>query len=216
LEILELKAEKRDATGKGNARVLRRDGRIPAVLYGPDTEPVSLSVQASEIEVLLKHAKSQQQLINIDFGDGTPKPTMIKELQIRPVKGDFLHVDFYEVDMARKIRVPVPVVVKGKCIGVEMGGLLQIIRREVEVLCLPLEIPEIIEIDVTDLDIGDSVHVNDIQMEGDTEISADVNFTIITVLAPKKEEVVAEEEEEGLEEEGAEGEASDEEASAEE
>jgi len=205
LEILELKAERRSTIGKGPARSLRRDGKVPAVLYGSDIQPVSLSIQAKEIEVLLKNAKFNQQLINIDLGDGIRKPTMIKEIQLRPVKGDFLHIDFYEVKMDRKIRVHVPVVLKGKCIGIEMGGLLQIIRRELEVLCYPGEIPESIEIDVTDLNIGNSVHVNDIQLEGDMEIPADVNFTIVTVLAPKKESVVTEED--GVEAEAVAGEA---------
>jgi len=205
LEILELKAERRSTIGKGPARSLRRDGKVPAVLYGSDIQPVSLSIQAKEIEVLLKNAKFSQQLINIDLGEGIRKPTMIKEIQFRPVKGDFLHIDFYEVNMDRKIRVNVPVVLKGKCIGIEMGGLLQIIRRELEVLCYPGEIPESIEIDVTDLNIGNSVHVNDIQLEGDMEIPADVNFTIVTVLAPKKESVVTEED--GVEAEAVAGEA---------
>jgi len=205
LEILELKAERRSTIGKGPARSLRRDGKVPAVLYGSDIQPVSLSIQAKEIEVLLKNAKFNQQLINIDLGDGIRKPTMIKEIQLRPVKGDFLHIDFYEVKMDRKIRVHVPVVLKGKCMGIEMGGLLQIIRRELEVLCYPGEIPESIEIDVTDLNIGNSVHVNDIQLEGDMEIPADVNFTIVTVLAPKKESVVTEED--GVEAEAVAGEA---------
>ncbi|MBA4368227.1 MAG: 50S ribosomal protein L25 [Desulfobacterium sp.] len=205
LEILELKAEKRSTIGKGPARSLRRDGKVPAVLYGSDIEPVSLSIQAKEIEVLLKNAKFNQQLINIDMGDGVLKPTMIKEIQLRPVKGDFLHIDFYEVNMGRKIRVRVPVVLKGKSIGVEMGGLLQIIRRELEVLCYPGEIPEAIEIDVTDLNIGNSVHVNDIHLEGDMEIPADVNFTVVTMLAPKKESVATEDE--GIEAEAVAGEA---------
>jgi large subunit ribosomal protein L25 len=163
-----------------------------------------LSVKAAEIEMLLKNAKSRQQLINVDFGEGAPKPTMIKEMQRNPLKGDFLHLDFYEVAMDRKIRAYVPIIVKGKCVGVEMGGLLQIIRRELEVLCYPSEIPESIVLDITDLDVGDSIHVEDIQLEGDIEIPADVNFTVITVLAPKKEAVeVSEEEEEGAEEEAA-------------
>jgi large subunit ribosomal protein L25 len=205
LEILELKAEKRNTIGKGPARSLRRDGKVPAVLYGSDIQPVSLSIQAKEIEVLLRNAKFNQQLINIDLGDGVRKPTMIKEIQFRPVKGDFLHIDFYEVKMDRKIRVHVPVVLKGKCIGIEMGGLLQIIRRELEVLCYPGEIPEAIEIDVTDLNIGNSVHVNDIHLEGDMEIPAEVNFTVVTMLAPKKESVATEEE--GIETEAVAGEA---------
>lgn len=215
MEILELKAEKRFLTGKGPARSLRREGKIPAVLYGPATEPVKLSVIENEIELLLKNAKSRQQLIKIDMGEGTPKATMIKELQTRPVKGDFLHVDFYEVDMARKTRVAVPVVITGKSVGVENGGLLQIVRRELEVLCYPADIPESIVIDITELDVGDSIHVEDIELEGDMEIPAEVNFTVVTVLAPKKEEVEAEEEK-GLEEEGAEPEAGTEAAAAEE
>lgn len=204
MEILELKAEKRSTTGKGAARSLRRSGKVPAVLYGADAKSMCLSVKAVEIEMLLKNAKSRQQLINVDFGEGAPKPTMIKEMQRNPLKGDFLHLDFYEVAMDRKIRAYVPIIVKGKCIGVEMGGLLQIIRRELEVLCYPSEIPESIVLDITDLDVGDSIHVEDIQLEGDIEIPADVNFTVITVLAPKKEAVeVSEEEEEGAEEEAA-------------
>jgi len=214
LEILELKAEKRQSTGKGESRSLRREGKIPAVLYGPDTQPVYFSINEHEFITLLKNAQSSQQLIKIDTGDGEPQAAMIKELQTKPVTEEILHIDFYKVDMNRKIRVRVPIIVKGKSIGVELGGLLQIVRRKLEVLCLPLEIPESIEIDVTDLDVGDSVHVEDISLQGDLEIPADVNFTVITVLAPKKEEVVEEEEEEeeGLEEEGAEEEPSDEES----
>ncbi len=213
MEILELHAEKRQSTGKGASHTLRRGGRVPAVLYGPDTQPVSLTVNEHEIATLLKNAKSSQQLIKIDTGDGEQYSAMIKELQTKPVTGRFLHVDFYKVDMNRKIRVRVPVIVKGKSIGVEMGGLLQIIRRRLEVLCLPLEIPESIEIDITNLDIGDSVHVEDIPLQDGIEIPADVNFTVITVLAPKKESVG--EEEEGLEEEGV-GEKTPEEDSADE
>jgi len=214
LEILELKAEKRQSTGKGESRSLRREGKIPAVLYGPDTQPVYFSINEHEFITLLKNAQSSQQLIKIDTGDGEQQAAMIKELQTKPVTEEILHIDFYKVDMNRKIRVRVPIIVKGKSIGVELGGLLQIVRRKLEVLCLPLEIPESIEIDVTDLDVGDSVHVEDISLQGDIEIPADVNFTVITVLAPKKEEVVEEEEEEeeGLEEEGAEEEPSDEES----
>jgi large subunit ribosomal protein L25 len=90
--------------------------------------------------------------------------------------------------MDQKIKVMVPVVTTGKCVGVELGGMLQIIRRELEVFCLPDQIPENITIDITDLDIGDSFHVEDLQLEGDVEIPADVNFTILTVLSPKAEE----------------------------
>jgi len=214
LEILELKATKRQRTGRGESRMLRQGGRIPAILYGPDTQSVPLSVNEHEFETLLKNAKSSQQLIKIDTGDGVQQSAMIKELQTKPVTGKFVHVDFYKVDMNRKVRVRVPVILKGKSKGVELGGLLQIIRRRLEILCLPLEIPEFIEIDITDLDVGDSIHVKDIVLKDGLEIPPDVNFTVITVLAPKKE-VVEEEVAEGLEEAGVEEDAT-EEASADE
>jgi large subunit ribosomal protein L25 len=204
LERIELKAKIRTTVGNGPARVLRRDGKVPAVLYGPKTEPILLAVDTKDIELILKQG-GVSQLLNLVIQNGkeASKPAMIKELQVHPVSGKFLHIDFYEIDMERKIRVGVPVVTVGDSIGVELGGLLSIIRREIEVLCLPTEIPDAIEVDVTDLDVGDSVHVEEIQLPEGAEISADVNFTVITVLAPKVE-AEPEEEEEELEEEAAE------------
>ena len=116
------------------------------------------------------------------------------ELPTRPVSQDFIHIDFYEIDMKRKIKVNVPVVTEGKSKGVELGGVLQIIRHDLEVLCFPGEIPEEIVIDITDLDMGDSVHVEEIPLEGDAEIQADFNYTVLTVLSPKVEEEEVEEE----------------------
>jgi large subunit ribosomal protein L25 len=205
LEQFEIKAKVRKSFGNGPARVLRREGKIPAVLYGPKTEPISLSVEIQDLEQITKKSNIARAILNLVIQNGKEliKPAMIKELQMHPVSGKFLHVDFYEIDMSRKIRVKVPVVVKGKAKGVELGGFLQIIRRDVDVLCLPSQIPTAIEVDVTDLDIGDSFHVNQIQFEGDIEIPSDVNYTIITVLSPKVEaEVVEEEPEEVAEEEG--------------
>lgn len=200
MELIELKANIRNSTGKGQARVLRRAEKVPAVLYGPGTEPVLLSVGIKDLEKVLKKSTASQALLNLTIlnGENTSRPAMIKELQIHPVSRDYLHIDFYKISMDRKIRVKVPVVVKGKSRGVEEGGILQIIRRELEILCLPTEIPETIELDITELDIGDSIHVNEIPFEGDIEIPADVNFTVITVLSPKAE--VEEVEEEGEEE----------------
>jgi large subunit ribosomal protein L25 len=136
---------------------------------------------------------------------------MIKELQSHPVSGNFIHIDFYEIDMNRKINVMIPIVARGKSKGVEDGGLLQIVRREIEVLCLPGDIPETIEIDITNLDIGDSVHVEEIPLGDNVELPSDVNFTVVTISSPKVEEEGAAEAEEGLEgaEEEAEGEAAE-------
>ena len=210
MEQIELKARVRTSVGNGPARVLRREGKIPAVLYGPKTEPILLSVDVKDIEHVLKQGGVGQVLLNlvIQNGKSVEKPAMIKELQAHPVSGKFLHIDFYEIDMSRKIRVGVPVVTVGQCKGIESGGMLQIVRRELEVLCLPTQIPESIEVNVADLDIGDSVHVEEIHLEGDVEIPADVNFTVVTVLSPKVE-AEPEEEEEELEEEVAEEEGAE-------
>ncbi len=204
MEILNLKVHPREAVGNGPARVLRSEEKIPAVLYGPNTEPLKLAVDKLELEPVFKAGAASQKLFNlqIEGADGGRK-VMIKEMQRHPVSRNLLHMDFYEVSMDQKLKVMVPVVTTGHSVGVEMGGMLQIIRRELEVFSLPDRIPENITIDITDLDIGDSFHVEDLQLEGEIEIPADVNFTILTVLSPMAEEAeVVEEAEEGELEEG--------------
>ena len=195
--------------GNGPARQLRQKGLVPAVIYGPGKDSEMLSINARDLEKVLKGSHTIQVLLNLNIENGgsETRKAMIKELQSDPVSRQILHVDFYEIDPNRKILMKVPVVAKGKAAGVEMGGLLQIIRREIEVLCLPGEIPENIELDVTGLNIGDSIHVKDIDLEGDLEIPAEVDFTVITCIGKKAEAEEEEEEEEG--EEGAEEEAAE-------
>lgn len=209
METIELKTTVRNTVGNGPARELRRQGHIPAVLYGPGKEPVLLSIDKNEFEKILKNQEISHLLLNLVIRNGkeSKRTAMIKELQKNPVSQAFLHVDFYEISMDRKIRVNVPVVAIGRAQGVELGGVLQIIRRELEVLCLPGDIPAAFEVDITNLDIGDSIHVEDIPHAEGVEIPADVNFTVITVLSPKME---AEEEEEGEAAEAAEGEDAEE------
>jgi large subunit ribosomal protein L25 len=212
LEQINLNARVRKTTGNNPARALRREGRIPAVLYGPKTEPILLSIESREFEQIVKKSTIGSVLLNLQIqnGDATSRPAMVKELQTHPVTQRFLHVDFYEVDMQRKIKVMVPVVIRGKAKGIEEGGLLQIVCREIEVLCLPTEIPEAFEVDVSDLDIGDAIHLEDIQTVGDIEIVEETNVTVVTVLAPKVEVEAAEELMEGEELAEAEGAAEEE------
>ena len=204
MNFVELKTNIRTKVGNGPARALRREGKIPAVLYGPGAEPVLLSVAVNDLEQALKKSKAAQILLNvlIQNGETSTKSAMIKELQTHPVSRDFLHVDLYEIALDRKITVKVPIAIKGKSIGVEEGGVLQTVRRELEVSCLPFAIPEVIEIDVTDLDIGDSIHVGKLSVGEGIELMDDDHFTVVTVLSPKVEEVEVEEledEEEGVE-----------------
>ena len=205
MELIELKTNIRTTTGNGPARRLRQKGQIPAVLYGPGTESVLLSVNISDIDMVLKKGRIGQALLNLvipDNGETSVKTVMVKELQIQPVSRNYLHIDFYEVAMDRKIMVNVPITTTGKAKGVEVGGILQIVRRELEVQCFPLDVPESIELDVTDLDIGDSIHVGDISLQSEIEFLGEENFTVVTIVSPKIEE-----EEEPIEEEEEEGEA---------
>ncbi len=208
MELIELKTETRIETGNGPARRLRRAGQIPAVYYGPNAKPVLLSVNKIDLETVLKKGGAGQVMLNLviqDNGETRSVPAMIKELQTHPVSRNFIHIDFYEINMDRKITVKVPIVTTGVAKGVESGGILQIVRRELEVECLPLEVPESIVIDISDLDIGDSFHVGRISLEGEIEILDDEDYTVVTVVSPKLEEVEEPEEEEaeeGIEEEG--------------
>ena len=223
MEQIDLKAQVRETTGKGPARTLRREGRIPAVLYGQKADSIMLSIDFKEFEQIVKKANIGSVLLNLQIQNGKTftRPAMIKELQTHPVTGAFLHIDFYEIDMQSKITVSGPVTTRGKSPGVEEGGHLQIVRRELELFCLPTAIPESIEVDISDLTIGDSIHLLEIALPADVELPEETDFTVITVLAPKVEEEPVEEEEleegeEADEEEGAEEEGAAEETPSEE
>ncbi len=209
MELLELTANVRKTTGKGISRALRKQGLIPGVLYGPKSEPIPISVDTLDIEKLFKHSGSNQAPLNLTIknGEDLKKTAMIKDLQVHPVSRRFLHIDLYEVAMDKKIQVKVPVVLSGMARGTEAGGTLQLIRREIDVLCFPLDIPEFITIDVSEMDIGDSIHIEEIPVSGNIEILADTNFTVVTVSGAMMEEEaeapeVEEEEGEVSEEEG--------------
>lgn len=195
MKELLLKSTRRETTGKGQARLLRRKGIIPAILYGPGTKTVKLSLELIEIQKIFRYSKTGQFLINLEI-DGDLKKVTIKELQKHPVSSNVLHIDFYEVAMDKKIKVSVPITTVGTSKGIEFGGMLQIVRREVEVLCLPNNIPTSIDINISDLDIGDSFHVNDLSLTDKIEIFGENNYTILTILNQKSTEESVEEVEE--------------------
>jgi len=197
LEKIELKASIRKTVGNGPARELRRQGMIPAVLYGPKSDPIMLSVVIRELEQIVKSGNIGQMLLNIVIQNGKKqsKTAMIKELQTQPVSGALLHIDFYEVAMDQKIKISIPVVTSGEAVGVELGGILQVVRHEVDVFCYPNNIPESIEVDITNMEVGDSLHIGDVPLDEAIELADESNFTIVTVLSPKVEEEEVEEEE---------------------
>ena len=195
MERLELSAQKREETGKGSARKLRKTGLIPAVLYGGNRQPVNLKLDASEVEDVI----GGNVIIDLSLEDETD-PVMVKEVQRDIIKGDLLHVDFYQVDLEEKIEVEVPVETVGQSIGEREGGILEVILREIEISCLPTDIPETFEVDISDLEVGDSVSVADLEVSEDIEIITDSDETIATIVVPSELNLDEEEEEEELEE----------------
>ena len=186
MEISELKASLRNTSGKGVSRKLRKDGLTPAVFYGPKTEAVLLAVNSSDLMKILK-GKEENIFINLLIGnDGKmEKFTLIKELQIDPVSRKFLHVDFCEIDMERAITLDVPIHFKGQAIGVDNGGDLHHIKREIKVSCLFTVLPEFVEIDISGLEIGNSIKVQDIKLPDGVNVLDPQDTIIASVTAPK-------------------------------
>ena len=182
-----LRAERREGVGKGFAKKLRREGKIPAILYGDGQETLPLQVEARQVHTLLKALSGETALVElvVEGRGGGRWTTIVKEVQYDPVRGDPLHIDFQRVSAARKITVEVPIIVTGVPVGVRTkGGVLEHLLREVEVECLPSEIPEHIEVDVSHLDLGDAIHVADLKLERG-EILTDPTSTVVTVVPPR-------------------------------
>ncbi len=195
-----LSAEIREGVGKERAKKLRTKGLIPAIFYSPKSKSIPLVINSKEFVKTLQTEAGENVLIdlNIRKGDQTDrKVVMVKEIQTDPLQGTTLHTDFYEVAMDEIVTVEVPIHLVGKPEGIKVGGILEQIRRVIQIQCLPGDIPKSIDVDVSSLKIGDSIHVQSIQVEKG-KILSDTNFTIATVVPPvveeKKvvEEVVAE------------------------
>jgi large subunit ribosomal protein L25 len=185
MEATELKAFTRKETGKGPARRFRKEGSIPAVFYGRGEEAIHLSVNAAELLKVIK-AKKENIFIKllIEGEKQMEKLSLIKELQIEPVSRRFYHVDFYEIRMDHKLTLDVPIRFAGIPVGVTNGGELQHLKRDLKISCLPSVLPDFIEIDVTGLEIGDSIKVQDIRVpEGVTVLDpGDVGVAMVAVV----------------------------------
>jgi large subunit ribosomal protein L25 len=185
-----LVVETREGLKKGNARKLRAKGLIPAVFYGPRSKTVPLVLDPKELNRTLQTEAGANVLIDLDIRNADQvgrKVVMVKDIQIHPLQRAILHADFYEVSMDEMVNVEIPIHLIGKSEGVKAGGILEQVRRVIEIQCLPVDIPKFIEVDVTALKIGDSIHVESIQIEK-AKILAETNFTIATVVPPAAEE----------------------------
>jgi large subunit ribosomal protein L25 len=188
MEKVTLEAEIREKTGKGSSGRLRRRGYIPAILYGGKEKPQPLIVNTKDLEKALSTEAGENVIISLKVGDKT-RTVIVKDMQADPVKGNLLHVDLYQISLRERLKASVPIEVRGEAPGVKEGGILQHRLREIEVECLPTEIPEFISIDVSGLLIGDSLHVRDLRVTGDIKILADGEEAVVSIVPPTVEEV---------------------------
>lgn len=189
METVEIKIEPREPGSKGKAKQLRREGKLPGVFYGPKVEPIPLEVSKKDFLSRVADLEGSH-LIRIKSSSPllADRVALVKEMQFHPVTGEIVHADFYEVDLSAKIRVKVPLHFVGKAEGVVRGGILQPVVRELDVECLPMDIPEYFDVEVSSLDIGHSLHIKDLPMpEGVTAVS-ETNLTLVTVVPPTVEE----------------------------
>jgi large subunit ribosomal protein L25 len=189
VETLEIQVEARDKQRKRDAKRLLRSGKIPAIIYGPKMAAVGLALDKKEFSRRVAGLQGSH-LVRLKSGAATlaEKVALVKDMQFHPITGDVIHADFYEVDLTAKIQVHVPLHFVGKAVGTARGGILQPIVREIEVECLPLDIPEFFDVDVTALDIGDSVHIEDLQMPEGVVSLSEANLALVTVVPPTVEE----------------------------
>ncbi len=184
-----LEANTREGAGKGVARALRREGKIPGILYGKGQTPISIALSLKEVTMEFQRGRFRSRLIDIKL-DGKKVQALPKDLQFHPVTDVIEHVDFIKVEAGMSLRVMVPVKFFGqdKSVGLKRGGVLNIVRHEIEFLCAPDAIPTHFDINVQALDIGSSVHIKDLELPKGVTPVIKRNFTIATIAGRREEE----------------------------
>ncbi|MCG8513738.1 MAG: 50S ribosomal protein L25 [Halanaerobiales bacterium] len=196
MERYNLSVEVREDTGKGVARSLRRSGLVPAVIYGKSRPSQALTVNPEDLKNKMSGNAIFDLLITAE-GEEIKETVMIKEVQKDPIKGELLHIDFHHISMDEKITINVSLNLTGEAPGVREGGVLQQLLREVEIECLPLDIPEALQLDISKLEMGNSMLVNDLEVPENIEIKTPFDEAIVTIVVPTEEEEELEEETEG-------------------
>lgn len=209
---IKLSAQTRLTSGRSAVNKIKKQGLVPAVVYGGKDKPVNLAISAREIGNALAHATSEHFLVDLEIADGSSKQSrlaLVQEVQHDPIRGDVLHVDFHAVNANEVIHAEIPVETVGEADGVKnYGGILEINLHALEIECLPKDLPDVITIDVTALGVGDAVHVKDVKLPEGVSARADGDLTVVRVAAPKVEvepvasettqpEVIKEKKEEG-------------------
>lgn len=185
---VKLSARPRAESGRNSVKQVRARGAVPAVIYGGKEAPANLEVSRKEIDQLLAHAVGENILVELEIADGTKitnRLSLIQEIQHHPVGGEILHVDFHAVSMTEEIEAEIPLEPAGEPVGVKTyGGLFQQNMRSLAIRCLPQNLPEIITVDVSALNIGESLHVKDIKLPAGVTATEDADLTVFLVSEP--------------------------------
>lgn len=191
MERSQLNAESRKEKGKGPARRVRAAGRVPAILYGQGKDTTLLTVDPKELGKTLGAGSNFNMLLDLKIDGQSPTIVMVKDYQADMLTRKFQHVDFFKVDLTKKILVEVPIHLTGKAPGVKEGGILEHTTRTIKVRCLPTAIPKHLEADVSGLNVGDNIHAHEMKFPEGVELPAGADFTIATVAMPVEEKVEA-------------------------
>jgi len=199
MEIGELNVQMRETVGKGQARKLREEGLVPGVVYGKGVDSTKVILDPADIKKGIRTQGGANPLFTITAeGEGAKKingkTVVVREIQLNPINYSYLHVDLVSIDVKQEITIEVTLNYTGKAEGVKLGGILQEIRRVVELTALPADIPRAIDVDVTEMKIGDSLHLEDVTLPEGCRVDTDINFTLATIAAPRGLEEAAEEE----------------------
>lgn len=197
MEEVTLEVKSRTDLGRAKARSIRNGGFIPGVVYGEGKKSQAIQIERKTFLRLLKSQKGENVIINLTIASDDKKskeiPVLIKELQHNPVTDEIIHIDFNQISLTKEIKVKVPIAAKGEAIGVKQdGGSLDHILWDLEVECLPTQIPQNIEVDVSSLKIGDSIHIKDLTIPKGVKVLQDPDLVVLSVAAPVKEEVAVE------------------------
>jgi len=200
MKQVSLSAIKREKTGKETAKKLRKQGMVPAIVYGPHFEPLPIAVKFSELESILHKYKGETLLFNLEIGNGEAKrvQAVLKEYQIHPVTDKIIHLDFVAIKEGETITLDIPIEFVGRPVGLTRGGVLEVLMHELTVECEPAKIPDKIVVDISSLDLGDVLHVKDIEVPEGVKVVDDPDETVVTIVAEEE----GEEGETATEEEG--------------
>ena len=196
-----IKAQKRTPGGKNVNRRLRVSGVIPAIIYGPGSESIAISLDPQIVQGILHSETGRNSIFSINVDGSKRDNAMVKEYQLDPVHGELIHVDFIQIAMDQKLTLDVNIEIVGEAKGVKIGGgIMDFVTRSIEVECLPKDIPESLTIDVSELEINDYIRVKNIEVDSKVKILTEPEVVVVTIIPPVEEEEPKEEEVEETEE----------------